>query len=105
MGAGFLVYRDDIGPGIGKRINIAFGLRNHQVNVEQQFRVRTQGFDDSGPDRQIGYEVTVHYIDMNQVGASLSRALISSPKRLKSADNIDGAIILITYIPFIFLLS
>ncbi len=71
VGAGLLVYRDDIGPGIGKRINIAFRLRNHKMNVKQQFRVRAQGFYYPGSDRQVWYEVAVHYIDMNQVGAGL----------------------------------
>jgi hypothetical protein len=69
MGTGLLMYCNNVGAGIGKGINIAFGLGNHQMNVKQQFRVRPQGFDNAGTNCQVGHEMAVHYIDMDQVGS------------------------------------
>jgi len=38
------------------------------VDVERLCAVRSQRFHYAGPDREVGYEVPVHHVDMDPVG-------------------------------------
>ena len=43
----------------------------HQMGVERERGMFAQGTDQGGPDRQIRHKMTVHHIEMKQVGDQL----------------------------------
>ena len=63
------VNRQDVGTGLGKRIEIGVGGRNHQMDVHHQRRVRADRPDDHRPDGDVGNKMPVHDIDMDIIGA------------------------------------
>lgn len=64
----FSVHRDDGRAGLGECIQVTVGIGDHQVYVERQLRHPVKGGDDGHPDRDIGHEMTVHDIDVDEVG-------------------------------------
>ena len=70
MGAGFGMHGDDLGTGIGESAQIGIGGRNHQMHVKGLRRQRPDGFDNIGAKADIGNEMPVHDIEMDQVGTS-----------------------------------
>ncbi len=62
---------NDIRARFRKRREIRVGRCDHQMHVEDFLRVRADRLHDGGPERDVRYEVTVHYIDVNPVGACL----------------------------------
>src|SRR4051794_16176401 len=65
------MYRNDVRAGLGERVEERIDRRNHQMDVERFGCVRAKRLHDRWTDRDVGYEVTVHHIDMNPVGARL----------------------------------
>ena len=69
MRPGLGVNRQNVGAGFGKGIEIGVGRRNHQMDVDDQRRVRAQRLDHHRPDGNVGNEMPVHDIDMDVIGA------------------------------------
>ena len=67
MGAGFGVNGDDIGSGIGKRLEVGVRGRDHQMDIEYLFAVSAYGFDDRRTEGDVRHEVAVHHIQVNPV--------------------------------------
>ena len=64
------VHGDHRGAGLGKGLDVPIGVGNHQVHVERHARDPLQRAHDRNPDGDIGDEMAVHHVDMNQVGAA-----------------------------------
>ena len=60
-------------PRGGEVGNEPLRLDNHQVYVQWQGRVRTNGGDHGGPDGEVRHEPSVHDIDVDGVGAGGGR--------------------------------
>ena len=69
--AGFHVHGDDVGPRFGEGLKIGIARRDHEVHVEHLGGVRAQRLHHVGADRDVGYEMAVHDIDVDPVGAGL----------------------------------
>src|SRR5438874_2366569 len=67
MHSGFGMNGDHIGAGIDKCGNVPVRIGNHQVNVQWEPRYFPDGFQDYRANGDIGYEMTVHHIDMQQL--------------------------------------
>ncbi len=65
-----------VGPRLVIGFEVLFRVRNHQMNVDRQFRIAANCFDDRQPVGQIGDEMAVHYVQMQGSG----------PSRLDTAD-------------------
>ena len=70
-GPGFDMHGDDVGAGLGERLEIRVARRDHQVHVEHLLAVRPQRLHHVRPDRNVGDEMAVHHVDMDPVGAGL----------------------------------
>jgi hypothetical protein len=46
------------------------GIGDHEVHIERQIRPPGESLDHRYTDRQVGYEMTVHDVDMEKVGSS-----------------------------------
>lgn len=53
----------------GEGVEIRIARRDHQVAVEDLVGMRAQRRDDRRPERYVGYEMPVHRVEMNPVGA------------------------------------
>ena len=71
MRPGFGMHRDPVGAGIGEILDERIHRRNHQMHVERLFRMRLDRFHDRRADGDIGHEMAVHDIDMDEIGARL----------------------------------
>ena len=69
MRAGFDMHGDDVGAGLGERLEIGIARRDHQMDVERLFGVRAQRLHHVRPDGDVGHEMAVHHVDMDPVGA------------------------------------
>ena len=52
-----------------ERLDKSVHRRNHQMHIERFLGVRPDRFDDLRPDGDVGHEMAVHDVDMNEVGA------------------------------------
>ncbi len=68
---------------IGERLNVFFGLDDHQVHIDHAFGGSADGFHDERPDRDIGDESAVHDIDVDPIGPSGVHSLDFSRKAAK----------------------
>ena len=64
------MHRNVIGARFGKIVQILIRIANHQMHIQWQVGAASETFDYRRADRQIGHEVTVHYINMNPIGMS-----------------------------------
>jgi hypothetical protein len=64
--AGFLVNGDLIGAGLNEERRVAIRVSDHEVDVESEAGGFTDRFDDGDSDGEIGYEMAVHDIEMEQ---------------------------------------
>ena len=64
------VHRDHRGAGVGERLDVAIGIRDHQVDVERHRGDALERLDDRRADRDVRHEVAVHHVDVNQIGAA-----------------------------------
>src|SRR5580704_13192428 len=69
VAAGFVMDADPVGAGLGKGGDEFVGILDHQVAIEGQLGVFAQGGDDGRADGEVGDEVTVHYVDMDDGSA------------------------------------
>ena len=57
-----------VGARVGEGLEIAPGLRHHEVAVEEERRVTPQRGHDRWTDGEVGHEVPVHHVDVEPVG-------------------------------------
>ena len=69
MRAGFGMHGQAVGAGLGEGLEIGIDRRDHQMHVERLFGVRPQRLHHRRADGDVGNEMAVHHIDMDQVGA------------------------------------
>ena len=93
--AGFLMNRDQVGAGLDKGGRVAIRVGDHQVNVELHFGHLPQPVDQRRPHRHVGNKVPVHDVDVQHRHSAPLHLAISSPRRAKSAEKIDGTISII----------
>ena len=80
-----------VGAGVGEVVEQHAGVVDHEVAVEEQVGVRAQRLHDRRADREVGHEVAVHHVDVQEVGDRARPARPRPPSAAKSADRIDGA--------------
>ena len=61
----FLVHRNPIGARIGESRNIFVRILDHQVAIERQRRDLAQRLHHRRPDREIGHEMSIHDVDVD----------------------------------------
>src|SRR4051812_46262371 len=66
----FDVYRDHRRPGVNESPDIAVRLLNHQVHVEWPRGDSLDGSHDGNADGNVRHEMTVHDVDMDQIGTA-----------------------------------
>ena len=54
--------------GLGESLEIDIDGRDHQVDVERLLRVRPQRFHHAGADGDVGDEMPVHHVDVDEIG-------------------------------------
>ena len=69
MRARFGVDTDDIGSRLAEGFQIGVRRRDHQVDIERDFDMRTQGFDDIWAKRDVRHKMAVHDVNMQPIGA------------------------------------
>src|SRR5690606_1511652 len=65
--------RQRVSARLGKVLQVAVRLGDHQVNVERQVRHRADGLDDDRPHGNVRYKVPIHHIDMDEVSSGSFR--------------------------------
>ncbi len=68
------------------------GVVDHEVHVEREIRHALERFDDRRTDRQVGHEVPVHDIHVDEVSSRSLHHCDSLAKTGEVAERIDGAI-------------
>ena len=58
-------------PASAKASMIGIDRRDHQMHVERFFRVRAERLHHGRSDGDVGHEMAVHHIDMDEIGACL----------------------------------
>jgi hypothetical protein len=64
------VHGEPCGAGLDERIEIPIRILDHQVHVERPGGDPRDGLDHGRPNREVGHEVTVHHIDVNEIRAA-----------------------------------
>ena len=80
-----------VGAGVGEVGEQHAGVVDHEVAVEEQVGVRAQRLHHRRADGEVGHEVAVHHVDVQEVGDLARPARRRRPRSAKSADRIDGA--------------
>ena len=62
---------DHPGSGLGKALDILFGIHNHQVHVQRLARFASDGFHDGESKGDVGHETAVHDIQVEEVGIAV----------------------------------
>jgi len=75
MDTGFLVDGDPISPGFGKCAYELVRPFNHEMTVEWDFRNFAKGSYDGGPDREVGDEMTIHNVHVENGGSPFDSGL------------------------------
>ena len=70
VNAGFLMNRNPVRTGIGEGRNVLVGILDHEVAIEGNIDSLAQAGDHGRSDRDIGHEMTVHHVDMQQGSAT-----------------------------------
>ena len=71
----FDMERDMVGSGIHERFDILERVGKHQMRVERQRGMFAQGGDQRGTDRQVRHKMSVHHIQMEEIGSGFFDAL------------------------------
>ena len=66
--ARFGMDRQDVGAGLREGGQHGIDRRDHEVDVERQLGVRPQGPNHVRTDGQIGDEMPVHHVDVDEIG-------------------------------------
>ena len=61
---------DPVGAGVEKLSQQPARIGHHEVDVERQARMAAQGRDHRRANRQVGHEMAIHDVDVQDVGAS-----------------------------------
>ena len=69
MRPGFGMHGDAVGAGLGEGLQIGIDRRDHQMHVERLFGVGPQRLHHRRADGDVGHEMAVHHIDMDEIGA------------------------------------
>ena len=78
---GLLVDRDHVGPGAGESLDVEIRPLDHQMDIQEQTAQPVDCLHDQGTDRQVGNEVPVHHVQVEQ----------SRPARLGRGDLVGQA--------------
>ena len=57
-----------VGPGVGELLEQDLGVVDHEVAVEEEVGALAQRLHDRRADGEVGHEVTVHHVDVEEVG-------------------------------------
>ena len=85
------VHGEPVRSRVGEGLEIATGLRDHEMRLERKAGHPTKRADDDRADRDVRHEVPVHDVDVNPVRPAASASATSSPRRAKSAERMEGA--------------
>ena len=88
MAAGFLMNGDPICTCIGKYRNKLVRILDHQVAIKWQLVTLRSDFTTGRPDRQVGHEMPIHDVHMNDGRATVAcRAhLLAQPGEIRRKD-------------------
>ena len=86
MGKDFDVDGDHRGASAREGVDVAVRVGDHQVHIERDVRDALQRSNHRRSDRDIRDEVSVHHIDVNEIGA----AAFGSSHRLTERGEIGG---------------
>ena len=75
VNSSFSMYRNPVGPSLGKERDHQVWIFDHQVAVERQFRELPQALNDWRPNRHVGDKVSIHDVNMDDGPASVSCGL------------------------------
>ena len=64
MGASFGVHREDVGPQIGKGLDVPVGVDNHQVHVQRLLGMSSNGLHHGHAKTDVGHKHAVHHIEV-----------------------------------------
>ena len=70
MGQDLEVYRDAVGTGLDECLEITVRRLDHQVHVERQAGDLANGLDDQRAKGDVGHEVPVHDVEVQQIRAA-----------------------------------
>src|SRR5207248_7840488 len=62
------VHRASVRTRVGERLEVVAGVVDHEVTIEVERGVGAQRLHDWRPDGEVGHEVAVHHVDVEQVG-------------------------------------
>src|SRR5215813_12426991 len=65
------MHGDDVGASLRESFDVRVDWCDHQVHVERLLGVRADGLHDTRPDRDVGYEVTIHNVHVHPVASRL----------------------------------
>lgn len=71
VGSGFRVDGDSLRPGVDEGLDEGVDGRDHEVSVDGSFCVFLDSGDDGRPEGEVGDEVSVHDIEVEEVGAGI----------------------------------
>ena len=67
MTARLRVESDDVGASFGKQRNQRIYRLHHQVHIDTDLHVRTNGFAHQWANREVGHVVVVHHVKVHQI--------------------------------------
>ena len=85
----------NIGAGLDERSQIAVWRVRPSSEFPAAIWCAAQPLDHHRAHAQVGHEVTIHDVDMQALRPARSTSATCSPRRLKSAAKIDGAMVII----------
>src|SRR3954454_14251527 len=68
---------------IGEIRDVSVGIRDHQMHVQRKLGYLPDRSDDWGTNCNVGHKMSIHYIDVQQMGARLFHLPYVFPKRCK----------------------
>ena len=79
---------DPVRPRLGEGVDVLFGILDHQVDVEGEFRGFPDRGDEPRTDREVGDEMAVHDVDVNPVRPCRfdGRDLFAEPTAVRRQD-------------------
>ena len=80
------VERDPVGPGLVEQGHKGAGVLDHEVDVDGQAGFAADGRDELGAEGQVGHEMPVHDVDVDEIGPGL----LGQPDGLAEPREIGG---------------
>ncbi len=82
------VHDEVIGPGFGERLHVSERLDDHEVHIQRQRGESAHGADQDGTEREIGHELPVHHVHVQEVGsrAGDARDLVAEAGEISGED-------------------